>query len=390
MQNAQEPHPLILFQEVCAIIREHFYDPNFAGIDWCSYEKKYAVEMNTSHSPAETGGIINKFLSELKTSHTKRYTCLEPEYFHLLSIFRDRGLSEQIKQLFPNGQLTYTGIAIFTEDIHNKTFIRSVINGGPADHAGFVMGDQILSVNGHPSYSLKSFVGKEDCPVQVNIRRHLGQEGVKTLTVVPTCIEPTSLFLEAMKSSIEIIAIENKKLGYIHVWSYTGEEYHQLLTNSLMNGDLNHVDGLILDFRDGWGGADPMYLSLFTHKPIHLIDGIPFELDRASNFLWQKPVVMLVNQQTRSGKEVLAYGFQKYQIGKVIGTSTAGAVINGRPFLLSDSSLLYLAVSEVKINGERLEGKGVQPDLEVPFVVEYSEGRDPQRQKAMEVLMSCC
>jgi carboxyl-terminal processing protease len=31
---------------------------------------------------------------------------------------------------------------------------------------------------------------------------------------------------------------------------------------------------------------------------------------------------MLVNGGTRSGKEVLAYGFKKYQIGEVIGTQT--------------------------------------------------------------------
>jgi carboxyl-terminal processing protease len=390
MQNSHNSHAPILFQEVCAIIREHFYDPKFTGIDWDSYERNYTLEINSSSSQAETAEIINQFLSELKISHTRLYTCLESEYFHLLSIFRDRGLYEQIQHLFPDGQPTYIGIGIFTQNINNKIFITSVINGGPADHAGFVVGDQILSVNGNHSYSLKSFVDKESCPVQVNIRRHLGQEGVKTLTVTPIRIEPISFLLEAMQNSIEIIAIKNKNLGYIHVWSYSGEKFHNILTKTLMNGDLKDVDGLILDFRDGWGGADPMYLSLFTSKPIHLIDGIPFEHDRASNFHWRKPVVMLVNQQTRSGKEVLAYGFQKYQIGKVIGTRTAGAVINGRPFLLSDNSLLYLAVSEVRINGERLEGKGVKPDLEVPFCFEYSEGIDPQKQKAVEVLISCC
>jgi hypothetical protein len=42
------------------------------------------------------------------------------------------------------------------------------------------------------------------------------------------------------------------------------------------------------------------------------------------NVKWRKPVAMLVNGGTRSGKEVLAYGFKKYRLGELIGTRTEG------------------------------------------------------------------
>src|ERR1700675_3307530 len=90
------------------------------------------------------------------------------------------------------------------------------------------------------------------------------------------------------------------------------------------------------------------------------------------NVKWRKPVVMLINGGTRSGKEILAYGFKKYGVGELIGTRTAGAVLAGRAFLLSDDSLLLLAVADVHIDGERLEGVGVTPTIEVPFAVEYA------------------
>ncbi len=96
---------------------------------------------------------------------------------------------------------------------------------------------------------------------------------------------------------------------------------------------------------------------------------------------------MLVNNGSRSGKEILAYGFKKYGIGKVIGTKTAGAVVGGSAFLLEDGNLLYLAVVDVLIDGERLEGKGVIPDIEVPFTLEYAQGKDPQVERAIEVLL---
>lgn len=56
------------------------------------------------------------------------------------------------------------------------------------------------------------------------------------------------------------------------------------------------------------------------------------------------------------------------------------------PFLLSDGHLLYLAVVDVLVDGERLEGKGVIPDIDVPFTLEYAEGKDPQLEKSLEVL----
>ena len=102
---------------------------------------------------------------------------------------------------------------------------------------------------------------------------------------------------------------------------------------------------------------------------------------------WSKPVVLLINEKTRSGKELVAYGFRKYGIGPVVGTRTAGAVTAGKLFVLSDGSVLYLAVADVLVDGERLEGIGVAPDIEVPFDIRYAAGKDPQLERAIEVLL---
>ena len=53
---------------------------------------------------------------------------------------------------------------------------------------------------------------------------------------------------------------------------------------------------------------------------------------------------MLVNGGSRSGKEVLAYGFRKHGIGPVVGSRTAGAVVNFSYFheadLIENTSML--------------------------------------------------
>ena len=69
---------------------------------------------------------------------------------------------------------------------------------------------------------------------------------------------------------------------------------------------------------------------------------------------------------------MLTYGFKKNGFGEVVGERTAGALLAGRAFLLSDGSLLILAVNDVAVDGERLEGKGVAPTIEVPFDLRYA------------------
>jgi carboxyl-terminal processing protease len=100
---------------------------------------------------------------------------------------------------------------------------------------------------------------------------------------------------------------------------------------------------------------------------------------------WRKPVAMLINGGTRSGKEVLAYGFRKYRLGEVIGTRTEGAVLAATAFLIG-AGLLLLAVADVMVDGERLEGVGVAPTIEVQASPASTGGDDPQLNRAIEIL----
>src|SRR4029078_8650928 len=95
----------------------------------------------------------------------------------------------------------------------------------------------------------------------------------------------------------------------------------------LSDGKLKDADALIWDLRDGWGGAHPRYLSVFNTY------GTTVGLTRrngTTNFVgyrWGKPVAMLVNGGTRSGKEVLAYGFKKKRFCQGICERTARAAL---------------------------------------------------------------
>jgi len=96
----------------------------------------------------------------------------------------------------------------------------------------------------------------------------------------------------------------------------------------------------------------------------------------------------MVNAGSRSGKEGIAYAVKEHHLATLVGERTGGSVLPGSLFCLEDGAVLYLAVGSLTVDGERLEGRGVTPDKEVPFDVRYAAGRDPQLEEAMATVVS--
>jgi carboxyl-terminal processing protease len=385
--STSEESPADVFEEVWKTVNENFYDPKFNGVDWKAMKNKYETQAEAAKSTEEVAVIINQMLAELKTSHTRFYTQAEPAYYQLLGIFAGFSeLQQEVKKYLPNGKLEYSGIGAFTKEIEGKTFVSAILNDSPADKAGLKVGDEILEADGKSYQPIGSFKNKAGQKVKLLVNRDRNNR--KAIAIAPTIYDPKKMFLEAQKASVEIIEINNQKIGYIHIWSRVdGEKDLRQFEEELSYGRLREADKLILDLRDGWGGVDMGYIGLFTGKSPN-ITSITRDRDRNEfSFDWEKPVVALVNEGTRSAKEIIAFGFGRYKIGEVIGSQTAGYVVAGRPFLMKDGSLLYLAVADVLVDGERLEGKGVTPNIIVPSPLPYSQGADPQKERAIEVLL---
>ena len=81
----------------------------------------------------------------------------------------------------------------------------------------------------------------------------------------------------------------------------------------------------------------------------------------------------------------MARTLQRQDLGLLVGERTAGAVLGGRPYVLADDSVLYLAVRDVLVDGERLEGIGVEPDVAVADDLPYADGRDAQLERALDM-----
>jgi carboxyl-terminal processing protease len=259
--------------------------------------------------------------------------------------------------------------------------VAGVLHGYPAHHAGILVGDRLVAVNGAPYHPIRSFAGQAGRRLTLTVERRPGE--TVELRVIPELIDGRNMFENAMRASIQVIEQDGHRLGYLRAWSYAGRRYQDIVTGALINGALKDTDAFILDIRGGWGGADPAYLNFFSNRTTAATAVMRDGTSTTFASSWSKPVVLLADDGSRSGKELLAHGFRALDKGPVIGERTAGAVLSGQINALTDGSVLYLAIADVRVDGQRLEGVGVAPDIEVPFDIPYAAGADPQLTRAI-------
>src|SRR5271155_2142703 len=375
------------FDRVWELVRDRFYDSHLNGLDWQEERARFRPDAASARSREDAAVVINSMLAKLGASHTHFYTPEDPAYYQLADIFVGALEHRGLERVFPRHEVSYPGIGVFTEaDNQGRTFVTGVIEGAPAHQAGVLLGDEIVSADNRPFRPVESFRGKVGVPVSLQIRRASGAAPI-AISVTPADLHPGEMFLRGLQASARVIvAGNNARIGYVRVWSYASRRYQSALEDLISEGALKDADALVWDLRGGWGGAQPQYLDLFNPRsPTMQVK----DRNGETGFVdvkWRKPVAALINESTRSGKEVLAYGFKEYRLGELVGHRTEGAVLAATAFLIGDDGLLLLAVEDVLVDGKRLEGVGVEPTIEVAFDSRYAAGADPQLDRAVQLL----
>ena len=365
------PAPDSVFTEVCTLIRGHFFRADFIQDSLPVLEKEYHPRF--AKASAEMRPVLmRQFVARLGTSHTEYLTPDDPLYYQLAATFQLPGT-------------TYPTIGVIAQNIGDQIFVVSVLPGGAADKAGVLAGDEILSVNDKPFRPVASFRGLQGKSIRLAIKR-TAAEKPKTFTLTPEVLNPLDEALRAEKASFRIETIRGHKIGYVHIYLYGGQQFQEALEEALLWGPLHEADAVIIDLRFGLGGADPSYLRLFD-KNIPVLTSVDQKgVKNTYDPQWRKPVAYLVDRSSRSGKEILAYAARKYGTALVLGDTTAGAVLAGSLFPISNGDRLYLAVTDAYVDGERIEGHGVAPNVWIPWDIRYQKGVDPRIEKSMEIL----
>lgn len=386
---ADTPEFAARFDQIHKIVATDFFDANLRGLDWQAVGAQYRREAAEAPDREAFAAVVNRMLATLKSSHTRYYVPEMPQYYELLGVFETSGAYKDeiaaARGTAGRDQIGFVGIGIDTLVTDEGVFVLSVYDGLPAAEAGLRVGDRLLSVQSLPFHPTRSFAQHENEAVDVTIQRE--RDGTPMQVAVrPRYLAGQTMFHEALQRSARITECGAHQIGYVHVWSYAGQTYQTELAEILRSEEWRDVDALILDLRDGYGGASPEFLSLFDQQIPQLVmkprDGSPTEFAAT----WRRPTALLINDRVRSGKEVFAWGFRQQARGPLVGEKTAGAVLAGALRFLDDHSVLYLAVADCEVDGQRLEGRGVEPTVSVARPIPFAGGRDPQYDAAQETL----
>ncbi|MCC7406276.1 MAG: PDZ domain-containing protein [Bdellovibrionales bacterium] len=330
--------------------------------------------------------VLNPFLFSLGFSHTQFFTS-DMESFYLF-----KGFHSLVTPSAPEPPLIVNpGVQVGTDD--RGYFVRNVLHGSSADQAGVLKGDRILSVDD------KAFSGSWGHQPKPKATASFGRQGkVYAADLLLPALNWAQAFQEATLKSIRIITNDSKKIGYVRLWSGVHPESADALWTAVNKFNAEAVDGVILDLRGGYGGAfwehlDPFFANRKDYFVMTATDGddttVTLTPDPQANpDAYLGKMAVLIDEGSRSGKEALAYQFNKSKRATLIGTSTPGYFSGGGLFFLDQPKdyFLYLCVRrDSLLDGVEIEGIGVAPNLFVPFEIN-NKWQDSQLGHAVNLL----
>lgn len=270
----------------------------------------------------------------------------------------------------------------------------NVYKGSPAESAGIVPGDLIVSVNGVSVKEL-GYYG-------VMAELGTGSEG-ETVAVTVRKITGTVVSLELYKSKVDAKRIEGQrlknKIGLITISGFeTGdEEIFKEEMRSLITSD---CEKFVIDVRNNAGGSIEAISRILDFL---VPEGNMFTItdkSGAKNTIVSDansvpyPLAVLVNERTVCGAEVFASVLSLSDINGVFGMPTYGKASNQSVFILSEGGAVSLSTTKYMPFPEiDLDVNGITPDETVELSEEaklrfttLAAEEDTQLQAAIEYL----
>jgi carboxyl-terminal processing protease len=261
-------------------------------------------------------------------------------------------------------QGNYTGIGAYVTVTDNAITIMAPIAGSPADKAGIKAGDVILAIDGQSTdnMSLAQAIIKVRGPVGTAV----------TLTVLHQG-DTQPVDIEIVRASFDVPSVNftmKGEIAYIQITDFNEKTADELAT-VVQNLGKENAKGIILDLRSNPGGLLDTVVDVASS---FIADGIVVQVrsnqgdittysvnkDRPRTDL---PMVVLVDNNSASGSEVLTGALQDHGRATIAGTTTYGKGRVDALYPLSDGSGLYITIARwLTPNGRLIEGQGIVPD----------------------------
>ena len=280
----------------------------------------------------------------------------------------------------------FEGIGAHVADREGQAVVIAPVAGSPAEAAGVRAGDIILEVDG------QSTAGMSLVEVVMLVR---GPRGTTVVISVLHEDETEPEVIEIVRAEIELPSVHfemMEDIAYIEVTHFTertGQELYPVVAEANQQ-----ASGIILDLRSNPGG---LLSTVVAAASVFLDEGVVADIvDNEGNHqvfevvpvgtTSDLPLVVLVNQYSASGSEVLAGALQDHGRAVLAGEQTFGKGSANKLHPLGDGSALYLTDSRWFTPGGRpIEGEGLLPDYQldledvdpVQWAIDYLKNEPP-------------
>lgn len=273
-------------------------------------------------------------------------------------------------QVQTEGEFGGLGIEIAIKD--NILTIITPIHGTPADKAGLKSGDKIIEINGESTESIslleavKKLRGKPQTDVNLTIFR--GKES----RILDCTITRDIIKIESVKGK----NILEDGIGYIRLVELK-EDTAGDFKKTILDLQTKDMNSLILDLRNNPGGllvsaveiSDallPAGKVLVSIKGREAEESFEFKSEQEPMLSGEKPIVVLINEGSASGAEIIAGALQDYKRAILLGNKTFGKGSVQTIIPLGDGSALRITTSKYFLpSGRSIHEKGVMPDIVV-------------------------
>ncbi|HLA95212.1 MAG TPA: S41 family peptidase [Pyrinomonadaceae bacterium] len=390
---------LVAFNKVWNTVNEKHYDATFGGIDWAKVREIYLPKAEAAKSDEAFHSVLRQMLGELKLSH--------------FGIFPPPPAAGNESA---NGSV---GIDIIWLD--GLAVINRVDKDSSADAAGLKPGFVVSKIDDKSVLELLK-------PVHTSFAKRTLTEGVKKV-YLERSVEALIAGKSETPVKIEVLqANDAPKTVELIRKPFTGEmsqpvgnfpKQEVVFESRLLPGNIGYIrfnmwivpqmpkiraavreyakaNGIIIDLRGnpgGLGGMAPGLAGLISDKQMSLGSmasrgGVTNLIAYPQSDPYLGKIVVLTDHGSASTSELFAAGMQESGRGKIVGETTAGAVLPSVFEILPTGYTFQYAISDYKTpKSVLIEGKGVSPDMKVLQTRRgLLDGRDAQLEAAINAL----
>ncbi len=299
---------------------------------------------------------------------------------------------DDYKELKTETQGKFGGLGIEISIRDGILTVITPLEDTPAWKAGIKAGDRIVKIGDELTKDLslsdavKKLRGTPGTSVKVTILREEDFK-IHIFTITREIIHV---------QDVKDVQVLQDKIGYIRLVEFREDSYAEF-HKGLLKLKEEGADSLILDLRNNPGGLlnvaikiteefTPAGEIIVSTKGRHESQNTVTKSNNTNKDFIDLPIVVLLNEGSASGSEILAGALKDNHRAIVLGTKSFGKGSVQSVIPLPDGSGLRLTTSKYFTpSGISIHGVGIVPDVEVKFEVKKSDKKEEQSDSVEEV-----